>query len=207
MICVPGFMVALPSAKANLLINGSFEAPTSNYRYVPGGSSLLSGWRTELNGVEIVTDKDIGVGFTYHSTIQDGKQMLDLAPYRYQGGGISQTFSTTPGLSYEVSFYASSVQSFGKNGTGSLTISVDSIVQHLELITPRSDFDWKPYRFGFVASDTQATLKFVSMSDPFSQFAAIDNVSVVAVPEIPTLVMALAGVAGLGAFRRRNDVQ
>ena len=58
-ICVPGFMVALPSAKANLLINGSFEAPTSNYRYVPGGSSLLSGWRTELNGVEIVTDKDI----------------------------------------------------------------------------------------------------------------------------------------------------
>ena len=93
-----------------------------------------------------------------------------------------------------------------QNGTGSLTISVDSIVQHLELITPRSDFDWKPYRFGFVASDTGHVE------------ICVDERSVQPVrgdrqcfrcrsSEIPTLVMALAGVAGLGAFRRRNDVQ
>lgn len=198
-----GIAMACLSAKANLLVNGSFEAPNSNYRYVRGGSSLLPGWRTELNGVEIVTDRDIGVGYTYLSTIQDGKQMVDLAPFVYTGGGISQTFPTSPGLSYEVSFYASSVQSFGKNGTGSLIISVDSVVQHLELITRQADFDWKPYRFAFVASDSQATLKFVSLSDPFRQFAAIDNVSVVQVPEVSSVVMGLVGVAALVAVRRR----
>ena len=78
------------------------------------GSTYLPGWLTQLNGVEIVTATDIGVGYNYPSTIQDGTQMIDLAPFIYTGGGISQTFATTPGTSYNVNFYGSSVSSLGR---------------------------------------------------------------------------------------------
>lgn len=198
-----GAAFALFPARANLLVNGSFETPAGGYLYVPGGSTYLTGWLTQLNGVEIVTATDIGVGYDYPSTIQDGTQMIDLAPYVYTGGGISQTFATTPGTSYNVNFFGSSVSSFGKNGTGSILVTVGSSVQLFDLNTPSSDFDWKPLGLSFVASGTTATLTFVSLSNPYTQFAAIDNVSVTAVPE-PLGVSALAGLGlvGLAGARR-----
>ncbi|MFO1459965.1 MAG: DUF642 domain-containing protein [Verrucomicrobiota bacterium] len=206
---VAGVAIALFPARANLLVNGSFETPSGGYLYVPGGSTYLPGWLTQLNGVEIVTATDIGVGYNYPSTIQDGTQMIDLAPFIYTGGGISQTFATTPGTSYNVNFYGSSVSSFGKNGTGSILVTVDSSVKLFNLNTPSSDFVWDPLGLSFVASGTTATLTFVSLSDPYTQFAAIDNVSVTAVPEpLETSVLAglgLAGLAGVRSFRRGKE--
>ena len=202
-IGITGAALSLLPARANLLINGSFETPSGGYLYVPGDSTYLTGWKTQLNGVEIVTATDIGVGYPYPSTIQDGTQMIDLAPYTYTGGGISQTFATTPGMSYNVNFFGSSVASFGKEGTGSVLVTVDSSVQLFDLYTPSSDFDWKPLGLSFVASGTTATLTFVSLSNPYTQFAAIDNVSVTAVPEpLGASVVAGLGLVGLAGVRR-----
>lgn len=204
---VLGAVACTLPATANLLVNGSFEDPAGGYVYLPGGSTYLTGWKTQLNGVEIVTATDIGVGYPYPSTIQDGNQMIDLAPYIYTGGGISQTFATTPGVTYDVSFYTSSVSSFGKTGTGSILASVDATVGLFNLSTPSSDFVWEKQGLSFVASGSTATLTFVSLSDPYTQFAALDNVVVTsAVPEVRDYAvitgLALIGFAGLRRSRK-----
>ena len=81
----------------NLVSNGSFETPPGNYEYIPGGSTYIDDWTTVMNGVEIITNNDIGLGIPYPTTIDDGIKAVDLAPYTFQGGGISQVLDTIPG--------------------------------------------------------------------------------------------------------------
>src|SRR5262245_14719792 len=96
---------------ANLLTNGSFELPSlpSNYEAVPGDSTTITGWKTILNGVERGNLKVNGAPGTT-GTPQDGKLAIDLAPLGFTGGGIQQSFRTTPGTMYHISFYGSTIE-------------------------------------------------------------------------------------------------
>lgn len=193
-------------ANGNLLINGSFElldpsvgdpSGSGGYAYVPGGSAQIVGWVTQLSGVEIFTALDIGVGYDYPTTIADGIRAVDLPPYTYAGGGgISQTFNTNPGVTYDVSFYGGAVTSFGKSGFGQVLVTVGDAVKLFEFYNDSDDWVWERADFQFVASGTTATLSFVSLQDPASYTASIDNVSVTAVPEPATAAV----VAGIGLF-------
>lgn len=194
-------------AGPNLLVNGSFEEPVGGSRHIAGGSTEITGWITQLDGVEVFTATDIGLGFPYPSNIADGVQAIDLPPFTYSGGGgISQTFDTVPGVTYDVNFSAGTVASFGKSGFGSFLATVGSAVKYYSLENPGQDWVWEAKAFNFTASGTTATLTFVSLDDPNRFVASIDNVSVTAVPEVEHCAMAgglaLLGFATLRRFRQ-----
>ena len=82
-------LLALPLKAQSLLVNGSFESPVAP----PGGSLAtqeLPGWEVDGN-TELV---NAGVWPAVY-----GQQSLNLV------GGLSQSFPTIPGKTYEVSFY------------------------------------------------------------------------------------------------------
>lgn len=205
-----GVSVVPAGGGANLLTNGSFESPAGGYEYLAGGSTAIDGWKTVLNGAEAFSQDDIGLGYPYPTTIGDGVKAVDLAPYTYQGGGISQTFATTPGLTYEVTFMAATQQAWGKGGTGTILALIGEDYGYFPLVNYQSDLVWEEKNLSFVANDTTSTLTFLSMDDPWTQLAAIDEVSVeartVPVPESSSSGW-MAGMALLGAsfLRRRRS--
>ncbi|HAB15399.1 MAG TPA: hypothetical protein DCE44_03005 [Verrucomicrobiales bacterium] len=197
-------------ASPNLIVNGSFEVPAGNYQLVPGDVSYPPGWQTVLNGVELFTSTDIGVGFPFSTTIQDGVKAVDLAPFRFTGGGLRQTFATTPGFTYEVSFWAGTENVWDKVGTGSVVVRVESpdesvIVEHqYRLQNFTRDIVWAEKSFTYVATESASTLMFRSFDDASLHLAAIDNVAVRAltVPEPSPLEFAAVAVAAAALVLR-----
>lgn len=91
-------MLVATSAKANLLINGSFEQGPGGYSAnVPVGSTIITGW------VVIRGTIDYAPGWQ----CADGVASLDLdgsAGSPDTAGGIEQTFTTVSNQQYTVSF-------------------------------------------------------------------------------------------------------
>jgi len=167
-------------AQTNLLTNGSFELPSlpSNYEAVPGDSTAITGWKTILNGVERGNLKVNGAPGTT-GTPQDGKLAVDLCPLTFTGGGIQQNFPTTPGAMYHVSFYGSTLEGAGRDGTGQIDVSIDSIHQLFNVVNHTLNLTWMQFCFDFKATQTKSTLRFENNQDANLHFAFIDNVQVV----------------------------
>jgi hypothetical protein len=190
----------------NLLVNPSFENPSGNYVDLPGNSTHLDGWRTILDGVEIITTTDIGLGFPVLITIPDGNQAIDLPPFtRPGGGGIEQTFTTKAGEAYEVSFYIGSIKNHGKDGNGNVDVDVDGTTHSFSFSGTTGDWDWGLRSFQFVADDSLATLQFKSFDDPLQHTASVDGVSVRAIPEASTNSILLISFLTLWGFARRRQ--
>lgn len=164
---------------ANLLVNGSFESPRSAEGWidVPGSSSLIPGWTTLLNGVEYYnpTANRWGVrdGFA-----REGDFCVDLTPFERTGGGIAQTFATTPGRGYRVSFFLSTMEREGRDGTGSISVSAGGVTEFYTAENHSPVHRWHLKQFGFVATDASTTLAFTSTNNWVNHFVMIDDVRV-----------------------------
>jgi choice-of-anchor C domain-containing protein len=84
------------TAQANLITNGSFEegTPPGQYLTVNAGGTAITGWTVGSGGVDYI-------GSYWQAA--DGSRSVDLsgnAP-----GFVSQSFATTAGATYTVSFY------------------------------------------------------------------------------------------------------
>jgi uncharacterized protein DUF642 len=179
----------------NLLVNGNFEQNDrhtyANYyasedlAYIPLGDSV-PGW-TFSHSVDLY-----GPG---HDP-QNGSQFLDLV-----GGGplsatfsIQQTFATTAGQSYQLSFFYGNNEQLA-NAMASFTASLigGAVTIWTQDFTHTGDtyyaHDWTSFSLTFVANSSSTTLKFLDTShfptnyDPSYTVAGstLDNVSVVAV--------------------------
>ena len=208
----------------NLLVNGDFEQNDrrtyANYytsedlAFIPLGDSV-PGW---------TFSQSVDLYGPVHAP-QNGSQYLDLV-----GGGpvsanfsIQQTFATTAGQSYQLSFFfgnneqlaaalasftASLVGGAGTIWTQDFTHTGDTYYAH----------DWMFFTTTFVANSSSTTLKFLDTShfptnyDPSYTVggSTLDNISVVAVVPEPGGV--IAGLSVLGcclipiATRRRKTV-
>jgi len=168
-------------ASAELITNGSFE------------TGDFTGWT-------------VSAGFTgvNSSGGPGGYSAQDGLYYAYLGnvgglGTISQTFATSPGGQYTLSYYLAS------NGTTPNEFRTD--VNGVTLID-QTDISSQPYThttFSFTASGATSTVTFFSRNDP--DYLALDNVSVNAasVPEPASgLLWAVAGIGmTIVRFRRR----
>jgi hypothetical protein len=209
------------SARANLINNGSFEVPTvtsaSQYLDIAAGAEPAGfDWHVASGSV------DIGLGGGFFPPAFDGTQYLDLDGF--VPGAINQSFPTTPGTTYDLSFaYANNPYggappaSCVPPSTSSCatipalaTVTVLDAGTSTELITPLAlthgnstvaNANWTSSgQIAFVADGTMTTLSFVS-NDPSDSNGGIflDDVSAnaasAAVPEPNSLLLLLSAFA------------
>ena len=193
--------VGVVPARANLLINGGFEAPIVGDQF--GGFEHRSGF--ELTGWESFstwipgTGEDPGsVHFnSNYSTVSEGNQAVQL---EVPGDWIRESFATTIDQLYVLSF---DLSAFHSNG-GFLEVDVGNV--SLEFMGTPSEY--VSYSLEFMALTETTTLTFTSIGTLFT-FPHIDNVSVdiSSVPEPGTYALMLTGLGIMGFFARRKKRQ
>lgn len=168
----------------NLLVNATFENGSFESGPNPGASLRLNPNSTAINGW-IVTRNAIDYVGTYWQSSNGGRS-LDLNGAG--AGGIAQTFATTPGESYVVTFDmagdpvgAPQIKQMrvtaarpGAPAQQGANFSFD--------VSGRStnNMGWQTKRWVFTATSTQTTLEFYSLNQGGgSSGPALDNVSVV----------------------------
>lgn len=196
------------TAQANLLTNGSFEAPLGPAN--AGGNGFLrynapnqgiAGWTLTSGSIEAFTN------FAGTGTVALDMTGLHTAAGGAGPGSLQQSFATTIGAVYNVSFLMGGgnepfikkmeVAVFGAMLVWSEEFSQDST----QLPTPTT---LMLQQFSFVATDLSSTIRFSSLVNSSWDGPLLDAVSVTAdVPEGETWALMLAGLGALGWMRRR----
>jgi choice-of-anchor C domain-containing protein len=200
-------------ASAALIVNGSFEsglASIGDFTTLNGGDpSSITGWT--VTGPLYAVDY---IGTYWHS--DTGSRSLDLNGL--VPGGIKQSFTVVPGLTYTVSFAMAGNPAGGPyvktlDGIANVTIAPFTFDT---TNTSLSDMGWKHFSFNFLATGNSETLSFESTTTansgnstyPFAFGPALDSVSVTApVPEPATWAMMILGFLCVGfvAYRRKTS--
>jgi choice-of-anchor C domain-containing protein len=197
-------LIVTPVQAANLIQNGSFETATVN----PGSFLQLDAVSTAITGWTVSQGTIDYIGTAWQAS--EGARSLDLQGLA--SGGIQQTFNTTIGATYRVTF------DLAGNPTGNPTIKemrVSAGGNSADFsfdITGKSNSNmgWLSKSWDFTANSTTTTLEFIGLGNSDAG-AALDNVSVIAlsppsIPE-PSSMLGLLGLGVLGigsAFKRQS---
>ena len=235
-IGVFGACLAAAPARANLLVNGSFEDPI-----VSGGSACgsyfdclgfnvgddISGWTVVgkgASGVPVVmllgsnyAEPDFsGNNATLHFYPVHGIQAIDLTGEGNQGltNGIKQSLTTIAGNPYQLSLIIGHQydQAPGYAGPSSVLLYVNGIA--IETLTNPNDtaenVNWMQFVYDFAAPTNFTTIAFLNGTGLGNNYAGLDNVILTApnfIPEPGTLALFLGGLATLSVLRRRKAAQ
>lgn len=190
LMALAGGATALAQQPASLIRNGSFEegpAPRV-FLNLAGGSTVIPGWVVTGEGVDLV-----GAGYWASS---DGSYAIDLdgsARSRvtppFVRGGIAQTFPTTAGRRYRVTFDLAgnpnqppAIKPLRISAAGQAdTMTFDATGR-----TGRA-MGWTSTSWTFTAAADSTTLEFASLTEsPQTGYAAaIDRVAVIALDPEP----------------------
>jgi choice-of-anchor C domain-containing protein len=205
-------LIPASASAADLIVNGGFENPyvaSSCCSTVPSAS--LPGWTIPTGNVNVVNG-------TFSSSAGnlafEGSQYLDLVG---EGGvgSLAQSFNTTVGQAYSLSF-AFSHNLFAGLSSASASLSVgdwSDVITHTG--GSNADLAWQNYTHSFVATDTTTTLNFTNLTGAGNEGVFLDAVSVNAaginptgaVPEPSTWAMMLLGFGAVGFSLRRRKAQ
>src|SRR5260221_3277900 len=196
--CVPGRMIrsiflvlgmfssfVLPhQTRANQLTNGDFENPnlgTSGFQF---DTTVIPGWSV-INTVALTTTGCCFAAFSGH-------QDIDLVG-TLGNGGLQQTFATTPGQEYELTFafarnYTASLFPFGPQITSaSASITVTSSLLTPLLLDSVTDSsvggtgtnpNWQIYTGFFTADSASTALRILNTVGGFNGGIYLDDVSI-----------------------------
>ena len=210
---------AASAARANDIVNGSFETPlvpVGGFSNFISGSTGITGWTVVGPEASIVSTNYASLGFTFPA--EDGKQWLDLTgDLSNRVEGVEQTFATTPDTTYSVSYFVGNQVNPG--GPWGTTSTVDVLVDGALIQTATNSMGaggtiqvWEQFTTSFLATSSSTTLEFLN-EDPLSDNSnGLDNVvvtpgSVVSAPEPSTLLLLLlAAVCALGFHRVRGPM-
>jgi hypothetical protein len=209
------FLIWASHAQANLLTNGSFEntggtfVPDGNkVDELPSGSSAIPGWTT-TNGTFTAWIEN---GNPYGISASDGTFFLDLTGYADFGtyGGVSQSFATTPGTGYVVTFdlgYGGNSGAFG----GPVQVTAAAAGSAQTFTSGSGDPNpavWDHETFNFTASSATTLLTLTGISTAGGEYIGLDNADVElaqvgTVPE-PRMIYLLVGfLAAMAVLRLR----
>ncbi|HRH86671.1 MAG TPA: DUF642 domain-containing protein [Rubrivivax sp.] len=204
------------AASANLVTNGSFEAPdivaTNFYKLYTTGSTAIGGW-TVLGK----TDESVQLTpYTFMGLPADhDRQWLDLTGIvDYDKGVRSDAFATTVGETYRISFAVGNYLPFGISTLGlSINSGAEQLFTNTSLATTsKSPMNWATFSVDWVADASSASLSFIgrangALSNP--NVIGLDNVVVEhvrasAVPEPGSWALAAVGLGALVLRTRRQ---
>jgi choice-of-anchor C domain-containing protein len=190
------------SANAATIVNGGFDADPApaSFATIGAGGSGISGWTVGGDSVDLIGG---------YWQPQNGTNSIDLAGN--QNGSISQALSTIVGQAYKVTFWVARNPDGGSNPrTGFIGWNGNnSLFSFNNSTTSAANMGWEQRSFIFGATGASTILSFAS--DPATSGgafgAALDNVSIAAVPEPATWMMLILGFGLVGgAMRRRKPV-
>jgi hypothetical protein len=208
-IAAAGLMMA-GSASAGAFTNGSFELPGGEVREgITNG--LIAGWSYDNNGgtaFDVYESDDQGDGLT----AADGTHYVSFGHSGAYGGSISQTFDTTPGQLYSISYAVAEQQ--GDDASQDLMLTIDNAGDLTSQHNTGLGLTFSYNGLSFFATGTDATITFTDNTAPGGgggSNLALDDVTVNGfggngaggVPEPATWAMMLAGFGGLGAVMRK----
>lgn len=196
---------------SNLLINGDFESS-------PVIGSIPVGW-TALS-TSVAGNVQLLQGSSYIPCCGVSGSAGALANYFVSfgagdtsnaGGVLAQSFGTTAGSSYNVSF---DLGALGSSASQTFQIELINVSDSATLTTQtftvsgnnNLDTTFAPFGFSFSASGSSTEIAFQDLSPTASIDGILDNASVTAaVPEPATWAMMILGFLSVGfaAYRRR----
>lgn len=199
-------MAVAGSAHAALLTNGGFESPSFGGFFLtpsPGTEPVGFGWAVTVGNVEVLNGSFPGFPGAYA-----GIHSLDLVGTT-TSGGIAQTFATTAGTNYSLSFaYANNP---GAASGSSANVSVVNGVNAPLLSTSithatstNSNLNWTIANLTFQATGSTATLSFTDTSHHSGEGIYLDAITVADVPEPASFALLGAGLLATGFARRRT---
>jgi hypothetical protein len=219
---VAGFVIGCGSLplRANLIANGSFETPVvpvGAFTNFGSGSTGITGWTVvgATGGVSIVSGTFSQECCTFPA--EDGAQWLDLTGDGTNSiEGVEQSVATTPGTTYDLSFWVGNTSDpggiFGRTSTVNVLlggISGTLIDAATNIINTPGTLAWQQFTTSFTATGSSTTLDFLNGDSPFDNSNGLDNVSLTAagpstVPEPATLPLVGVSLAALSVFLRRR---
>jgi hypothetical protein len=202
-VAAGALVMSAPASAANLLINGDFEASTSQTTTPPGWTNI-----GHADGVIAYS--------AFNTPAYDGEYYYDIggfgSPLPALGDGIQQTVATVAGEAYTLTFGYSGENTFG--ATTILDVMIGSVLTQLTIVADGSGVFQKPFTttsINYVATGASTTISFTINSstnlgnnDPLLDKIIFDGAVGGAVPEPATWAMMILGFGLVGTAMRRR---
>jgi hypothetical protein len=194
------------SSAANLLDNGSFESPSISSSWNFTGDFSFAGWSGFSTGSgNGGGNAGITFGTDFGLSPADGNQAFSFNGDNPPAGSfLEQTFTTTPGLEYQVTFAVGRNNGFSDQMLGLRSDIFDGSDALLfsENFQPPATVSFATELFSFFAASTTCRIRFTDISGPNPNTDVfLDAVSVVQVPE-PSYLSFIALIGALACVRR-----
>lgn len=217
-----------PPTRADLIVNGGFETPGASagtyHKYTNGNSIGAGAWTVLGKDVLVLNNTYHESGITFNSHL--GNNALDITGVGNTGptDGVSQTVATSIGTQYLLSFFVGRGDATGNKTSGpiysnpatvNLSINGGSSVSFTNSDVTANKVNWKEFSYLFTATSLSTTISFLNgtplntkTNNHGSNYAGLDDVSLVPVPEPSSIVtVALVGLSlGVTRLARRRRV-